>query len=131
MPVLPEYLTATAEAAVKQGVAPAALIIPTGFGVSLAAFGHGEGRKAIQILHDSSDPVAAQVLAGILQKVTMAALPDVTAHAGMNCFDQASGGLTPPQQSRPGILRMASRSHHRPAAKIAANSSGGTVSSWA
>jgi ABC-2 type transport system permease protein len=97
-PVLPEYVAATAETAVKQGVAPAALIIPKGFGASPAAFGPGTDRKAIRILHDSSDPVAAQVLAGILQKVAMTSLPDAMARVGMNYFDRASGGLTPRQQ---------------------------------
>src|SRR5271169_194186 len=65
-PVPAEYNAATAEAAVKKGVAPAALIIPQGFGANPVAFGPGGPRKAIWILHDSSDPVAAQVLAGML-----------------------------------------------------------------
>jgi len=97
-PVPPEYVAATAEAAVKQGVAPAALIIPKGFGAGPVAFGPGTARNAIHILHDSSDPVAAQVLAGILQKVAMTSLPDAMARAGMSYFDRASGGLTPQQQ---------------------------------
>jgi len=98
VPVLPEYVAATAETAVRQGVAPAALIIPKGFGSSPVAFGPGTDRKAIRILHDSSDPVAAQVLAGILQKVAMTSLPDAMARVGMNYFDRASGGLTQQQQ---------------------------------
>jgi ABC-2 type transport system permease protein len=97
-PVPPEYTAATAEAAVKQGVAPAALIIPKGFGANPVAFGPGTDRKAIQVLHDSSDPVAAQVVAGLLQKVVMTSLPDAMAGEGMKYFDQASGGLTPRQR---------------------------------
>ena len=97
-PVPPDYTAASAEAAVKQGVAPAALIIPKGFGANPVAFGPGTGRKPIRILHDSSDPVAAQVVAGLLQKVVMTSLPDTMAGEGMKYFDQASGGLTPRQR---------------------------------
>jgi ABC-2 type transport system permease protein len=96
-PVPPEYTAATAEAAVKQGVAPAALIIPKGFGANPVAFGPGTDRQPIRILHDSSDPVAAQVVAGLLQKVVMTSLPDTMAGEGMKYFDQFSGGLTPRQ----------------------------------
>jgi len=55
-PVPPVYTAATAEAAVKQGVAPAALIVPKGFGANPIAFGSGMDRQPIRILHDSSDP---------------------------------------------------------------------------
>ena len=84
----PEYTAATAEAAVKQGVAPAALIIPKGFGANPVAFGPGTDRQPIQVLHDSSDPVAAQMVAGLLQKVVMTSLPDTMADVGMKYFDQ-------------------------------------------
>jgi ABC-2 type transport system permease protein len=97
-PIAPEYTAATAEAAVKQGVAPAALIIPKGFGANPVAFGPGTGRQPIRILHDSSDPVAAQMLAGLLQKVVMTSLPDSMASVGMKYFESASGGLTPQQR---------------------------------
>jgi ABC-2 type transport system permease protein len=97
-PVPPQYTAATAEAAVKQGVAPAALIIPKGFGANPVAFGPGTDRKPIRILHDSSDPVAAQVVAGLLQKVVMTSLPDTMAGVGMKYFEQASGGLTAQQR---------------------------------
>ncbi|MGA2267029.1 MAG: ABC transporter permease [Bryobacteraceae bacterium] len=97
-PVPPDYTAATAEIAVKQGVAPAALIIPKGFGANPVAFGPGTDRKSIRILHDSSDPVAAQVVAGLLQKVVMTSLPDAMAGVGMKYFESASGGLTPQQR---------------------------------
>jgi ABC-2 type transport system permease protein len=97
-PVLPRYTAATAEAAVKQGVAPAALIIPKGFGANPIAFGPGTDRQPIRILHDSSDPVAAQVVAGLLQKVVMTSLPDAMAGVGMKYFENASGGLTAQQR---------------------------------
>ena len=97
-PAPTDYTAATAETAVKHGVAPAAVIIPRGFGANPVAFGPSGDRKAIRILHDSSDPVAAQVVAGMLQKVVMTSLPDAMAATGMKYFEQSSGGLTPQQR---------------------------------
>jgi ABC-2 type transport system permease protein len=96
-PVPADYTAATAEDAVKQGVAPVALIIPNGFGANPIAFGPATDRKVISILQDSSDPVAAQVVAGMLQKVVMTSLPDTMAEMGSKYIDQFSGGLTPQQ----------------------------------
>jgi ABC-2 type transport system permease protein len=83
---------------VKQGDAPAALIIPKGFGAHPIALGPGADRIPIRVLHDSSDPVAAQMVAGILQKVVMTSLPDTMAKVGMQYFEKYSGGLTPEQR---------------------------------
>ena len=99
-PVPPEYTAAGAETAVKQGDAPAALIIPKGFGAHPIALGPSNDRTPIRLLHDSSDPVAAQMVGGILQKVAMTSLPDTMARVGMRYFEQASGGLTPQQRAR-------------------------------
>ena len=99
-PAPPEYSAATAEAAVKDGTAPAALIIPAGFGGNPVAFGPGPRRKAVRVLHDSSNPVAGQMVAGLLQEVAMTSMPASMAEVGMRYFDQASGGLTPEQRAR-------------------------------
>lgn len=104
-----EYTAATAEAAVKQGTAPVALIIPAGFGANPVSFTPGGNREAIRILHDSSNPVAPQVVAGLLQKVVMTSLPDSMADVGMRYFAQASGGLTP--QQRQSVESNLSRLH--------------------
>ncbi len=96
----PEYTASSAEAAVKTGVAPVALIIPHGFGESPIAFGPGgAARPAIRLLEDSSDMVAPQVVAGLLQKVAMTSMPDVMAEQGSKMFDQLAG-LTPEQRER-------------------------------
>lgn len=94
------YTAATAEEAIRQGDAPAAIIIPKGFGANPVAFGAAKDRPSFVILHDSSDPVAAQMAAGMLQKVVMTALPDVMATQGEKYFDQSVGGLTPEQRGR-------------------------------
>lgn len=97
-PVPPDYTAATAEASVREGDAPVALIIPKGFGANPVAFGPGTNGTTLRILQDRSDPVAAQVLGGLLQKVAMTTLPDSMAAVGMKYFDLASGGLTPEQR---------------------------------
>jgi linearmycin/streptolysin S transport system permease protein len=133
-PASAEYNAATAETAVKNGVAPAALIIPRGFGANPVAFAPGAPRQAIRILHDSSDPVAAQVLAGMLQKVVMTSLPDTMAATGMKYFEQSSGGLTPQQRKKveSGLSRFREQIEKRagdesPAAANNDNGPGGLV----
>jgi ABC-2 type transport system permease protein len=97
----PEYTAATAEVAVKAGKAPVALIIPHGFGDNPISFGPGSGsRPTIQLLEDSSDVIAPQVIAGLLQKVAMTSMPDVMAEQGSRYFDQFTGGLTREQRDR-------------------------------
>ena len=103
-PTPADYTADTAEAAVRHGVAPAALIIPGGFSSNPIPFGPSSGsnspRPTFQILSDSSDPVAAQVLAGMLQKTIMMSLPATMATAGSQFFDQEIGGLTPAQRQQ-------------------------------
>jgi len=78
-----DYTAATAEAAVKAGDAPVALIIPHGFGENPISFGAPDRQRAtIQLLKDSSDMVAPQVITGLLQKVAMTAMPDIMAQQG-------------------------------------------------
>ncbi|MFZ0560732.1 MAG: ABC transporter permease, partial [Terriglobales bacterium] len=91
----------TAEAAVKDGTAPVALIIPHGFGENPISFGApGENRPTIQLLKDSSDLIAAQVVTGLLQEVAMTAMPDVMAEQGSKYLDRFAGGFTPEQRKR-------------------------------
>lgn len=96
-----DYTAATAEAAVKDDTAPVALIIPHGFGENPIAFGApGENRPTIQLLKDSSDLIAAQVVTGLLQKVAMTAMPDLMAEQGSKYLGRFAGGLTPEQRKR-------------------------------
>jgi ABC-2 type transport system permease protein len=97
----PEYIAATAETAVKEGKAPVAVIIPHGFGDNPIAFGPPDAnRPTIQLLEDSSDMVAPQMIAGLLQKVAMTSMPDLMAEQGSKYFDQFAGGLTREQRDR-------------------------------
>jgi ABC-2 type transport system permease protein len=97
----PEYTAATAEAAVKTGTAPVAVIIPHGFGQNPISFSPPDAnRPQIQLLEDSGDVVAPQVVSGLLQKIAMTALPDVMAEQGSKYIDQFAGGLTHEQRDR-------------------------------
>jgi ABC-2 type transport system permease protein len=51
------------------------------------------------VLADTSDPIAPQVLSGLLQKVAMTAMPDVMAQGGIEQIDRWGGGLTPEQKA--------------------------------
>jgi linearmycin/streptolysin S transport system permease protein len=96
----PDYTAATAEAAVKAGDAPIALIVPKGFGQNPISFGPAQNGSAIQLLNDSSDAIAPQILMGLLQKVAMTSMPVTMAEQGMKYTGRYIGGLTPDQQKR-------------------------------
>jgi ABC-2 type transport system permease protein len=97
----PEYNAVTAEAAVKEGAAPVAIIIPRGFGENPISFGPTDSsRPTIQLLEDSSDIVAPRVINGLLQKVAMTSMPDLMAERGSKYFDQFAGGFTREQRER-------------------------------
>jgi ABC-2 type transport system permease protein len=113
----PEYTTATAEAAVKKGTAPVALVIPAGFGAAPISFTPGANRKAIRIFHDSSNPVAAQMVAGLLQKVVMTSMSDSMADSGAKYLALAAGGLTP--QQRQSLESNLARMHEQAARRDA------------
>lgn len=94
------YTAATAEAAVKAGDAPVALIIPAGFGRSPISFGPDSAAPDLQLLNDASDPIAPQMLTGLLQKAAMTAMPGEMAEQGMKYADVYLGGFTPQQRKR-------------------------------
>jgi ABC-2 type transport system permease protein len=99
--IQPEYTAASAEAAVKEGIAPVAVVIPHGFGDNPISFGSAGGnRPTIQLLEDSSDMVAPQMINGLLQKVAMTSMPDLMAEQGSKYFDKFAGGLTKDQRDR-------------------------------
>jgi ABC-2 type transport system permease protein len=93
------YTAASAEAAVRRGDAPVAVVVPPGFGARPIAFGGGPAPK-VTLLADSADPIAPQVLGGLIQKVVMTSMPVAMARAGMDEVDKWSGGLTPEQKAQ-------------------------------
>ena len=89
----------SAEQMVKNGDVPVAVVLPKGIGASAAAFSQEPGTPRIQLLADVSDPVAPQMVSGLLQKVTMTAAPDLMMQGGMQQFEKYAGALTPGQRS--------------------------------
>jgi ABC-2 type transport system permease protein len=87
---------ARGEKLVRDGVAPVALVLPAGLDTSLARF--DGGGVPIQLLSDPSDPIAPQVVGGLLQKVVMSAMPDLFMKRGLGQFERYTGGLTPRQR---------------------------------
>jgi ABC-2 type transport system permease protein len=89
---------AAAERLVRNGDVPVAIVIPKGIGESFAEMGFSSSGPAIQMLADPSDPVAPQMVQGLLQKVTMTAAPDLVMQGGMKQFEKYAGALTPEQR---------------------------------
>lgn len=96
---------ARAEAMVRGGDVSVALVIPAGIDTSLGRF--DGGGVPITLLTDPSDPVAPQMVAGLLQKTVMTAMPSMMARQGITQMDRFGGGLTPQQrESTSGWLEM-------------------------
>ena len=92
--------SATAEKMVREGDVPLALIVPKGFGAAPIRFDAPRGAPGLTILADTSDPVAPQVLSGLLQKVALTSMPDVLAQSGIEQLDRWGGELTAEQRAR-------------------------------
>jgi ABC-2 type transport system permease protein len=99
-PTPPDYTAATAEAAVKAGDAPVALVIPRGFGQHPVGFGPDSEAAPLQLLNDSSDIIAPQIVTGLLQKAAMTAMPAVMAQEGMKYSERYIGTFTPAQRAQ-------------------------------
>src|SRR5262245_9662338 len=87
---------ADAEALVRDGKVSAAIILPKGLGESFPSF--ASDRPTVELLADTSDPVAPQMLSGMLQGLVMTAAPDAMMKGGMSQLRKWGGPLTPEQQ---------------------------------
>jgi ABC-2 type transport system permease protein len=98
----PDYTAQSAEAEVKAGNVSVALIIPQGGGANPVSFGQGQNQNApkIQLLNDSSDAIAPQVVSGMLQKAAMTSLPATMAEMGQKYTEKYAGALTPEQRKQ-------------------------------
>jgi len=90
---------ASAEAFVRAGDAPVALVIPKGFGTTRIRFNAANDGPAFRLMSDSADPIADQVVGGLLQKTMMMSMPEMMMDAGVSEVDRWSGGLTPQQKA--------------------------------
>jgi ABC-2 type transport system permease protein len=74
---------------VRDGTVRVAIIIPQGFGESFFTF---SGDAAVVLLADTvADPVAHQMVGGLLQRAAMTAAPDLLAERGLDQFDKYVG----------------------------------------
>jgi len=87
-----------AEKLVKDGRVPVAIVLPKGFGEGGQIFSRSETAPKIQLLADVSDPIAPQVVQGLLQKVSFTAAPAAMATEGMGMLEKYGGPLTPEQR---------------------------------
>ena len=89
-----------AAALVRNGDVPVAIVIPRGLGQSFAEHGFAGGSgPAIQLLSDVSDPVAPQMVLGLIQKVVMTAAPDLLMQGGLRQFEKFGGAMTATQKA--------------------------------
>jgi ABC-2 type transport system permease protein len=89
----------SAEAYVRKGDAPVALVIPRGFSQWQIDFENQSVNPGFRLLADSADPIADQVVNGLLQKTIMTGMPELMMSGGVDAVDKWSGGLTPQQRS--------------------------------
>lgn len=90
---------AAAEASIKQGNDTVAIVLPRGLGGDhLFSFSGGGAGPAVQVLADVSDPIAPQLVTGLLQKVAFTAMPEAAAREGISMFERYAGPLTPTQR---------------------------------
>jgi ABC-2 type transport system permease protein len=87
-----------AERLVRAGDVPVAVVIPKGLGAEFGQNGFGGG-PTLLVLADPSDPVAPNMVTGLLQKVTMTAAPDLMMEGGIRQFETYAGALTAEQRS--------------------------------
>ena len=82
---------------VKDGTVPVAIVIPAGFGAGFGLF--DSSAPPVDLLSDSSDPVAPPMVSGMLQKAAMTGAPDLVSKQGLAMFEKYGGPLTPQQHA--------------------------------
>ncbi len=88
---------ARARALIEDGDVTVALVIPPGFSDSFGEFA-GETTTALELLADTSDPIAPQMTSGVLQGLAMRSAPDLFLERGMDQFERFGGPMTSKQR---------------------------------
>ena len=86
------------ERLVREGTVPVTVVIPAGLGAAFGQTGFGGG-PALTVFADPSDPIAPNMISGLLQKATMTAAPDLMMEGGIKQFETHAGTLTPEQRA--------------------------------
>jgi hypothetical protein len=100
-----------AETLVRDGKVAAAIILPKGLGQAFPSFSGDQ--PTVELLADTSDPVAPPMLSGMLQGLAMTAAPDAMLKGGVGQMTKWGGPLTPEQQK---AIEQAEQFLKRPAA---------------
>lgn len=85
---------ADARAQLTASQASVALVVRPGFGASLG----GGGSAAVDLLVDTSDPVAPKMVSGLIQRAVVTAAPDVLIERGLRLLERVGGELTEAQR---------------------------------
>ena len=93
---------AAAEALVRQGSLPVAIVIPSGTAQQIES--SGLGGVSLTLLADPSDPIAPQMVQGLLQKAVMTNAPDLAITSGLRQFDQFIGMTDAQRQATNGLV---------------------------
>jgi len=86
------------ETLIRKGSYSVAVVLPKGFSEGNRLWEQDPSRPKIQVLADVSDPIAPQVVMGLLQKVSFTAAPTMMATEGMGMLEKYGGALTPQQK---------------------------------
>lgn len=83
---------------VRQGKAAAAVLLPSGLESSVASFGQVD-RTGILLIHDPANPLAEQMLTGLLQASAFTSSPDLLMKKGLEEFRKFGGPFSPLQEA--------------------------------
>ena len=90
---------------VKTGKAAAAVVFPVGLEKSVALFGAGEDRAGVEVIYDASNPIAQQMLTGVLQASAFTSMPDILITQGLDQFRTFGGPFSPLQEAAVATLK--------------------------
>lgn len=82
---------------VRTNKVDAAIVVPTGLEQSIANF--AGDRPAVRVVYDSANPIAENMLAGVLQGAAFAVAPDVLIKKGLDQFRMFGGHFSEPQNA--------------------------------
>jgi ABC-2 type transport system permease protein len=88
----------SAEKIVRTGDVPIAVVLPQGMGAAFAERGFAATEPKVQVLADPSDPIASNMVQGLLQKAVMTSAPDLMMAGGIKQFEKVGGALTAQQR---------------------------------
>lgn len=94
----PDALKTSVATVVRKGKVAAAVIFPKGLQDSVAAFGQTE-RTPVHLIHDAANPLAEQMLTGLLQASAFTAAPDLLMEKGLEQFREFGGPFSPLQEA--------------------------------